>query len=314
VDIPQLEADEAIRSYIPGLGIPTLLQSPKTGRIYVNPLKQWVKPFTLTTEPFTMELPPFGKSQPIPMVIDNKGDFEIIGGMFESDQPEGFTVLMSDPAGKPMFSNREIHVSTIASGAGAVTKFSVFGPESSGGRVYRWPDSYWLKVNEKKRVLHCVFRNLSPLANIARFALHGLRWYHTLADVRTANQIHALYEQRRRIAPFFYTTEQFVKLAVGEKRDFDVRFTDGPWNEWLKSTVVSTGTFRVSIAETATGKRFMDDPIPGDQVFGPGEFPFMLWESALFEPNYKLTLSLENTAGVDNTIWVTLGCRHLEIS
>ena len=314
IDIPTIERDQAIRSYMPGRGVPTLLQDPRTKSIYINPLKRYVKPFWLTTEPYEITLPAGGVSQPIPMTIDNKGHFEVIGAFYESSQAEGFWVRMTDAANKKLLTNREVHVSTFAAGGGVTTNYSAFGPDSSGGRIYRWPDSFWLKVDERGRAIHAVFRNLAPVSNTIRFVLYGFRWYHSLADQRLADQIEALYNERRKIEPFFYTTDQFVKLARGQSAEFDIRFTDGMKTEWIKSTSASTGTFDVLIEEKTTRKGFMTHPTPSDVVFGQGELPFGLWESALFEENTKLTLSLTNTHPGDNTIWITLGCRHILLS
>lgn len=314
MDIPALERDQAIRSYIPGRGVPELLRDPKTGRIYKNPLKPYVKPFWLVTEPEEIVLTPNGVSEVIPMTIDNKGHLEIIGGFFQSQQPEGYSVKMMDAKTNELMMNRDVHISTIAAGGGCATNYSVFGPETAAGRMYRWPDSYWLQVTEKGRSINVKFWNQSSLQNTVRFTLYGFRWYHTLADQKLADEIQALWMERRHIRPFFYTTDEFIRLANGESREATIRLSDDVHAEWVKGTSVSTGHYKVRVEERTTRRTFMTERLRDEMVFGPGELPFHMWESAVFEPNTRLVLDLENDFPGDNTIWVTLGCRHLKLS
>lgn len=312
--LPHMDAEMTIHDYTPGQPIPILIRDAKTGHVQVNQLKRWVKPYTLTTEPDEITLAPNALSEPIPMVLDAKGHFEVMEAFFRSEQPEGFTVLVFDPGDRPLFMNREVHVATIASGGGVVTNNAVFGAVGSAGRPFKWPESFFMNTTEKGRALFCQFRNLSPLENKIRFNLHGLRWYHMQAPTEIAARMQAIYREKFRSIPFFYTTEKFVNLpAAGALASdvFDIRFTDEAHIELMKLMRVSTGRFNCRIIEKATTKRFMDQPIRDDLVFGNGEFPFLMWESSLYEPNYKLTLELENISGEPNTIWATLACRKI---
>lgn len=318
----ELARDQAIRSYIPGCGIPTLLKDPKTKKVYCNPLKYYVKPFTLVTDPYEIVLAPKAKSPPIPMVIDNKGHFEVITSYFRSSQPEGFTVELGDGSTmRPIITNREVHIATIAAGEGGVTKFNTFDTTGSAGRGYRWPDSLWLNVDKENRVVFAVFRNLSSSANTIRFCLHGLRWYHTLAPSKLCDEINALYRQRARFIPFFYTTEKNVVLTAGETRDFDIRFTAGPFTEWLQMSRIRSGDFTMRLFEKTTGLNLFggedkdgnDLMIPDVDVFGNAEFPYHLREGTVYEPTAGITMRLTNQLAADNSIWITLGTRHIYV-
>lgn len=310
--IPRVDRDITVHDYIPGQPIPALVRDRQTGKIVVNELKRYVKPFTLLIEPKSLTLAASGISASIPMPIDDKGHLEILQAFFTSQRAEGFTVELFDPDNRPFLMNREVHVATIASGGGVVTGAEVFGTDSSAGRPFIWPESLFLNVRDKGKALFARFRNLSTNTNTIRFGLHGLRWYHVQAPTKIADRMHEIYHQRDRTMPYFYTTDRNVVLnSAVTPASFVTRFTDDGWTEVLKLMVVSTQAFDVRLLETASEKRFMEDRIRSSLVFGNGELPFLMWESSLFEPNYKLTWDLLGTSSSANTIWITMGCRRI---
>jgi hypothetical protein len=315
-DIPRAASDYTIRDYIPGQPIPAMIRDPKSGRIYTNPLKKFVLPYTLLIEPEEISIPTGKWSDPVIMPIDGKGHFEIVDGFFRSSQPEGFLVKLFDPDNRPLLMNREVHVSTIASGFGTATNYEAFGAAGSAGRPFRWPETLFLNVEGSGRAIFARFFNLSPLTNLCRFALHGLRWYHAQAPDKIAARMQEIYRTRMRSMPFFYTTEQIVQLPNdGIPVNREIRFTDEAWTEVIKLSAfksVDGEFFNVRITEKATSKQFMDLPLRDDLVFGDGEFPFLMWESSLFEPNYKLNLEMTYTGAAPVlTVWPTLACRKI---
>lgn len=310
--IPNVTRDFEVRDYIPGQPIPTYLRDRVSGRIGVNPLKMFVRPFTLTTDEYTTTLLPNAISNPIPMLIDGKGHFEVFWASYYSDQSERFTVKLFDHENRMLLQNRELHIDSIASGGGATAQIEgALAAAGTGGRQYRWPESLWIDSKAGGKTISVVFRNLSSSTQIIKFVLHGLRWFHTQAPSKVADRMEEIRLLRARTMPFFYTTETNVYLATGASGSYDIRFTDEAWTEWVKSTVQSTHHFNVQIREKMTRKFFMARQMREDLVFGSGELPFILWESSLFEPGYKLTFDLADiaTSQAANTIWLTLGCR-----
>lgn len=324
-----VDRDVTVHDYIPGQPVPVLIRDRKDPKkIIVNPLKRWVKPFTLSVEPAEITLPANGLSEPIPLPIDNKGHYEIIDAFFKSQQREGFTVMLFDPENRPVLMNREVHVATIASGGGVTTNSEVFGTESSAGRPFRWPETFWMNIEKHGKAIFASFRNLSSEENKIRFTLHGLRWYYMQAPPDVADRMQEIYKLRLRTMPYFFTTDKFVQLAAdgspGDEGEFSVRFGDEAWTEVIKQMAFSTGfdfsgidnDFDVLIKETTSQKSFMAGEPPKrisrNLVFGNGEYPFQYWESSLFEPNYRLSFDLKNNlAQATNTIWITLGCRKI---
>jgi len=317
--LPQVDRDVTFHDYIPGQPIPILIRDKKTGRVVVNELKRYVKPYTLVTEPEEITLAANAVSDPIIMPIDNKGHFEIMEAFFKSQQPEGFTVMLFDPAERPLLMNREVHVATIASGGGVTTDEGAFGTGGSAGRPFKWPCSFFMDVWDSSKpgaMIVAFFRNLSSSQNTIRFAFHGLRWYHLQSPPHIYARMQEIYRDRPRTMPFFYTTEKFVELPASTtiQSEFDVRFSDDGWTHVSKLMARSTSDFLVRIKEKASQKRYMDLHLPSGLVFGNGEFPFLCWEPSLYEPNYKLAFELINgTAAATNVVWITLATQRIWI-
>jgi hypothetical protein len=322
VGFPNIGNRFSVHDYIPGQPIPALILDPDTKRPIVNPLKKWVTPYTLVTDPGEITLAAGALSEPIPMVIDKKGHLEIFDAFFESEQPEGFTVTLFDanefgPQARPILMNREIHVSSIASGAGISLPLSGSFPASTaGGRPYRWPQTFWMDASKDGAMIVAVFRNLSQSENTVRFNLHGRRWYYMQAPGKVADRMAEIYRNRPRTIPYFYTTDEDVVLEGDEgPTKFQLRMGDDSWSEWVKASCVRTGSFDVLIRDTSTGKSLMGPgegvPVIDSLVFGSGEFPFLNWENSLFEPNFKLTFELTDLSGEDNSIWLTLAARKI---
>lgn len=312
--LPNADANFTIHDYVPGQPVPILIKDPKTQVVQSNELKQWVKPYTLVTEPEEVTLEAGAVSDPIPMVLDSKGHFEVFQAFFHSSQPEGFTVQIMDPGDRPLLMNREVHVSTIASGGGVTTAYETFPAVGSAGRPFRWPESFFMNTSEKGRALFCTFRNLSPNQNKIRFVLHGLRWYFMQAPPKIAARMQMIYREKFRSLPFFYTTETNIVLAAAgalASGQFDIRFTDEAWVEVSKLMSFSDGRYNIKIIEKDSSKQYMDQLIRDDLVTGNGEFPFLMWETDLFQPNFKLAVDVANISGAENNVWITLACRKI---
>jgi hypothetical protein len=311
--IPNVTREFDIQDYIPGQPIPTYIRNKATGRVMVNPLKMYVRPFTLTTEPYTVTLAANAISDPIPMTIDGKGHFEVCWASYYCDQREKFTIKLFDHESRMLLQNRELHIDNIASGGGATASIEgALAAAGTGGRQYKWPESLWIDSKAGGKTISVVFRNLSSSPQIIKFALHGLRWFHTQAPQPVADRMEQIRMLKSRTSPFFYTTETNVALLTNASGSYDLRMTDEAWTEWCKATSVSTHHYNVRIRETTTRKFFMSRIMRDDLVFGVGELPFILWESSLFEPGYKLTFDLTDIPdlqGTPNVIWITLGCR-----
>jgi hypothetical protein len=329
MNTPGALRDFTTHDYIPGQAIPTWIKDPESGLIVVNELKKYVKPFWLTTEGLE-ESDDFGSQIDLaanevtdffPMTVDGKGHFEIFDAFYYSQRAEGFTVELFDPGNlgqeRPILMNREIHVATIASGGGVTLPLTgSLPPSSSPGRPFRWPQSFFMDVSKGGGTLMARFRNLSSESNTIRFVLSGRRWYQLQAPWKIANRMEEILREGARTTPYFFTTDTFARIGGGSAGPilFTIRFGDDAYVEWSKAMAVSTRPFSIRFHETTTKKLLMEQPVLDQLAFGSGEFPMLLWEEALFEPNYQLTCEL--TCDIEeggNDIWITLGCRKIKL-
>lgn len=321
LNTPGARRDFTTHDYIPGQPIPTWIKDPETGLVVVNELKKYVKPYWLTVVDFDegIVLGPGEVSDWFPMTVDGKGHFEIFDAFYDSDRAAGFTVELFDPGNlgreRPILMNREVHVATIASGgAVALPLTGTLPAASAAGRPFRWPQSFFMNVVSGPGTIMARFRNLDPAAdNRIRFALVGRRWYHLQAPWKIANRMEEIFREQARTFPYFFTTDQYVSLGSGGSQAPTIRFGDDAYVEWSKGMSVSTGSYQVRIIETATKKRLMESPVINTLAFGTGELPFLNWEESLFEPNYQLTLELDDLSLSTNVVWITLACRKIKV-
>ncbi len=315
---PGASRDFSTHDYIPGQAIPTWIKDPVTGLVTVNELKRYVKPFTLTPDQNPITLAANDVSDWFTMTIDGKGHFEIFDAFFVSQRSEGFTVELMDPGNvgsdRPILMNREVHVSTIASGGAVTLPLSgTLTAASAAGRPFKWPQSFFLNVVEGGGTIMVRFRNLSSSSNVIRFSLVGRRWYQLKAPWPIANRMSEIFRQHARTFPYFFTTDAFVRLTALGTASFNMRFGDDAYVEWAKGMSFSTGRYTVRISETASGKRLMEVPCIDTLVFGPGQLPMLNWEEMLFEPNFQLNFELTDLSGETNDVWITLGCRKIKV-
>lgn len=312
------------------------------GRIVVDPAKKDIFPFTLASEPEEIELP--GASpicdhllaggiidQPVIYPIDNKGPFEIVYSQFyayykegpQAGEPTGeFTVVIFDAEYRPLLMNREIHAKTIAGGFGS-SLGAGFGTalESSGGRPFVWPETFFMDPSRGGKAIFLGFRNLTRYKIGLRWVFHGVRYYHPKPFEDAVAEKQLIVGPGRYSFPYFYTTDTDVRLEADESFDFDIRLTDEADVEIFKMMRVSTYPFLWRLQEKA-GKRHLDTAgfgplgiahgVHSDLGWGDAEFPFIPFETMYYERNTKVMLVLVNRlASAANVIWATLACRKI---
>jgi hypothetical protein len=316
-DVPRADRFANLWHYSPGQPVPILLRDPATGRIGINELKRYVKPFVLVTEPEVVTLGPGEVSAPIPMTINSDGNVEIMGAVYTASESEAFSVMIFDPDRKIPLMNREIHVATIASGGGTYSWYEGAITNADAGCYYRWPETLWMNSRRGGRALFVRFRNLSDRPNDVRFCLIGQRWYHVQAPAVIGAKMDEIYRERFRTFPYFQTTEQFIHLEAAVPAavpvNFETRFTDEAHAEWTKSSCYAPMPDYIAarIFEKTSGRYLNEFPVPLTALFGDGVFPFMLWESNLYGPNTKLVFELQNLYPKAQDVWLTLGCRKV---
>lgn len=327
--VPLYVGADQIR-YIPGAGgVPGLVYDVQRGKHVPHPLKRYVKPYMLATDPATVTVTANTVSDPIPLVIDGKGHFEVLYSMAEATD-FNFTVALFDPEHRPLLMNREIHARTICSGFATATALETFTTAGAAGRPFIWPEPWFLNVEKHGRALFATFRDLSGSNNTIRFSLHGRRYYHVGAPAGVQREIERLYKQRVSM-PYFYTTDREVILAASTTTDFNMRISDDAYFEcWKKmaftdQTVASqpnNASFNVQIFERQDDRPLIAGRMTrpqaasafstrGDLYFGDAEFPYLADEADLYDPNTLLKFTLANQVASENRVHLTYAGRKV---
>ncbi len=274
--------------------LPTFIHEKETGRIYINPAKRHVKPYWLVTDPVTIALGANATSNPIPMLIDTQGHYEIFYSMFQSTGD--FTINIFDPGTRRFLMNREIHNRTIA---------------GTARRPHIWPESYFMNVENAQRSLLVTFRDLSGNPNNIRFTLVGRRFYHKESPPEIQAKMTEFFNKKERTNVYFLTTDDPIALLANATATFDIRTTDEADTEIFKLMSVQDGIFEFDLLDASTGRTFMNGLIRQEVGFGDNEFPFILPESLVLERNYRLQARITDLSGAPNNIFLTFGSRRL---
>ena len=284
----------------------SLIKDRKGGRIYLDPFKRFAKPFWLTTEPRTITLNVAQgqfRSAPVVMPIDRQGPVEIDYSFFQSTGD--FAITVFDPQNRPMLMNREIHIRTIASG------FNTQGLGAPAGRPFIWPEPWFLNTGEGQRNFQVGFLNLTDQDNSIRFTLHGRRFYYQSSPKSVVDRYQKYYQGRAVSAPFFYTTDQEVRIPAntpaGTVMDFFIRIRDDSDALFYKFTSVQNFPFEFKLIEQSNQKELMSDFVRVENAMGDGELPFLLFEPMFFDAGYKLCLRVRTLTQEeeDLVIWPT---------
>ncbi|MGH7259859.1 MAG: hypothetical protein ACREI9_04170 [Nitrospiraceae bacterium] len=290
----------------------SLIKDKRDGRIYLDPFKRFAKPYWLTTEPRTISLLVASgnfRTAPVVMPIDRQGPVEIDYSYFQSTGD--FAITIFDPQNRPMLMNREIHIRTIASG------FNTLGLGAPAGRPFIWPEPWFLNTGEGQRNFQVGFLNLTTLDNNIRFSLHGRRFYYQSSPQSVVDRYQKYYKGRALTSPFFYTTDQEVRIPAGTPAgtvlDFFIRIRDEADALFYKFTSVQNHPYELKLVEQSSQKELMSDFVRVENAMGDGELPFLLFEPMYFEAGYKLsfrvrTLTVEED---DLVIWPTFTCSRI---
>lgn len=257
----------------------------KENKVFVNPAKKYVRPFWLATDPKEITLLANGTSDPIPMLIDQTGHFEIAYALSQSTG--AYKVEIFDAGRQYKWMNKPIHIDLIA---------------GTAQRPFIFPESYFLNVANGQRTLVAKFTDISGAGNSIRFSLHGRRFLYNEAPAEIYTKMSEYFQLKERTNLFFLTTEDLTTGLAGlATQNTEFRVTSDAYFEVLKMTAVeapvSPATFtgyEVTLEEYATGRKLMNDAIRGDQVFGTAQYPFIPFESYLLERDYRIKMALKN--------------------
>lgn len=109
-------------------------------------------------------------------------------------------------------------------------------------------------------------------------------------------------ERRKYVWPFWLTTDENVVLSNGETASFDARIGDEGHFEIFTLVAVSTGEFALQVTEVQSGQNLMNGRVTQTAGLGTAQFPLIFPTQYMIPAGLRLRLTIENLAGVENTI------------
>jgi hypothetical protein len=270
----------------------------KNGQTFVNPAKRYTKPFWLTTDPVTVSIAGGGSSDPIPMIVDQTGHFEIAYMTYIATGD--FLLTIFDAGRRYTWMNRPIHIQTIA---------------GTGQRPLILPESYFLNVAKGSRMLTVQFTDLSGAPNDIRLVLHGRRYLYNEAPAEISKYFEEYFSTKERTSVFFLTTEKaLTNILTGTSDNTEFRVTSDAYFEIIKLTAfahkhgdpTTPAVYEFKLTEYASGRALMPGYVRGELGFGTAQYPFIPYESYLLERDYRIRLDITNLSAFDGDFYFTL--------
>ena len=188
---------------------------------------------------------------------------------------------------------------------------AIFG---SGGELYPLPEALYLDEN---RAVAVVLTDISGAPNSATLAAIGAK-YRQLQNDQSLNRIKERL-QTKLSAPYFYTFDNSkVTLAANESTQVEISIAQDHHFLIHQLSYVSTGTFAIDIVDVAKGESIINAPsgthfqVPNQLLCGSGKYPFRLNEPVMVFAEQKLLVSLTDTSGSSNDVYLALGGQGLK--
>ena len=303
--------------------IPTFKRDAQ-GRIFVNPERQFVKPFELPTDPpnVTITVPAGGRVGPFPFTARWDGPIEIFYIKATVGSVEGIEnfitdyqlrVLIESPGKRKVLMNRPIQLTSIAGCA---------------GRVFVLPESIFLPNPQSLDIT--IFSDEAVDRNV-EITLGAIKFYPNQAPEQIRSDLYGYASLRSRTYCYFQTTEQDVVLTAGATATNFANVPDDADLELYKFTARDSNTtagesFRTRIRDMAT-----DSALTGAQIIAPnlwgghdptpiggniggsgGVFPYRLATTMLVRRSTQLEFVTTELGGGTHTIQYCLSGRKVE--
>jgi len=281
--------------------IPTWVEDPKNGNLYINDLRKWVKggvivppaamnPLTVAAAP-AAGIPTLGT----PVVYEGAQDgyreiFSMVGAFDAAvlaDPQARFSVQITDQAYRRRYMNRDILVN------------HVFG---TPGNPLFLANEIWL---ENQQVLIFQFNNNSVAGPVIFRQQMECRTFQ--AQSLSRNDVTALINQKRReglfFNPFWLTSDNPIIIPAGGQataffsnaRDYYLLL------RYIIASAISTGiagdlqeVFSVRFFDATNNRPLMNQPMTMTMVSGNSNFPYVLPQPWSIEPVTQIRADFQN--------------------
>lgn len=202
-----------------------------------------------------------------------------------------------------MLMNSPLHISTL------------FGP---GGSMYPLPEALYC---DEDRALSVVFTNLdTESAANTRIVAVGAKYTKLQEDPSLVRVKERLKDSQFDSIPYWYGLDKTkASLSAFQSAQYQITI-DGSHNfEIHQLSYFSNGTFSLDIVDLTKGESLIQAPrgthyeTPNLMLCGNGSYPYRLNEPVIVYGGQRLLVSLTDTSGAGNTVYLTLGGRALKI-
>ncbi len=288
---------------------PTLIQKQGGEILGLNKNRLYETPFFLMPNPPNNEVASAAarSSTEASMRLSGEGPMQLSLLGVNPNTPGGDGVLVRlytrDGNQPVMLSNVPIHIATM------------FG---RGGNMYRLPEALYV---DEDRGLAVVFTNLDGgNAAATRICAVGAKYAKLQADPSLKRVKQRLKDSQFDSMPYWYGMDQ-VKAVQTAYQSTQYQVTiDGSHNfEIFQFSYSSTGTFSLDIVDLTKNESIIQAPrgthyeIPNLLLCGNGKHPYRLSEPVIIFGGQRLLVSITDTSGSANTIYLTLGGRALKV-
>ncbi len=280
----------------------------KDGRIAaVEKRRLYEMPFFLCTDPPNNDVASAANSTSanVGMRVSGEGPVQLtqLGAVQDSTHGNVLVRLyMRDGTGQRQISNVPLHIDTI------------FG---SGGNMYPLPEGLYV---DEDRALSATFTDLTGSGTNTRICAVGAKYSQLQMDPSLVRVKERLKAAEFLSTPQFYgINDGSAVLTAYQTLQFVVEIAGDQNFEIHQLSKVSTGTFLINIVDMAKDESIINAPrngnypLPAELYFGDGSYPYRFHEPILTYGGQNLLVTLVDTSGSANTIYITLGGVALKV-
>ncbi len=280
----------------------------KDGRIAaVEKRRLYETPFFLLTDPPHNDVLSLANvtSTETAMRVSGEGPVQMTQFGAVRDDAHGAVLVqlyMKDGTQRIQLSNVPLHIDTL------------FG---QGGQMYPLPEGLYI---DEDRAMSVTFTDLTGFGTLSRICAVGAKYSQLQNDPSLARVKERLKASEFLSTPQFYgVNDGKVVLTAYQTLQFTIQINGGQNFEIHQLSAVSTGTFLLNIVDMSKGESIINAPrngnypLPSSLFVGDGSYPYRFHEPILTFGGQTLLVTLVDTSGAGNTVYLTLGGVALKV-
>ncbi len=285
----------------------TLISLPDGRVAGVDKRRLYEAPFFLCTDPPNNNVASLAvqTSAETAMRVSGEGPVQMTQFGAVRDATHGAALVqlyMHDGSQRIQLSNVPLHIDTL------------FGP---GGQMYPLPEGLY---TDESRAFSITFTDLTGSGTASRICCVGAKYTQLQADPSLVRVKERLKASEFLSTPQFYgVNDGKVVLTAYSTAQYTIQITGGQNFDFHQLSAISTGSFLLNIVDMAKGESIINAPrngnysLPSSLFVGNGSYPYRFHEPILTFGGQTLLVTLTDTSGAGNTVYLTLGGVALKV-